>query len=74
LAARSPEPTLLATVRAALVEVAVPANAPAMAAYMKSAMPFHGVPAPAMRRVCKRVFADLPLPTAAAWRSPRGRA
>jgi 3-methyladenine DNA glycosylase AlkD len=67
LATRSPAPTLLA-VRAALLEVAVPENAPAMAAYMKSAMPFHGVSAPALRRVCKRVFADLPLPSATAWR------
>ncbi len=40
-----------------------------MRAYMKSAMPYHGVPLPTVRKVCRRVFADLDLPTAAAWRS-----
>lgn len=59
---------LVETVRAALKAVAVPEKAPEMQAYMKSAMPYLGVPATALRRACKRVFAGLPLPTAAAWR------
>jgi 3-methyladenine DNA glycosylase AlkD len=58
----------LEALRAALTEVADPAKAPAMAAYMKSAMPFLGVPKPARAAVLKRVLADVPLPTAAAWR------
>jgi 3-methyladenine DNA glycosylase AlkD len=40
-----------------------------MQAYMKSAMPYLGVPAAALRQACKRVFAELPLPTGDAWRS-----
>ncbi|HZF44963.1 MAG TPA: DNA alkylation repair protein, partial [Sphingomonadaceae bacterium] len=35
--------------RSALEEVAEPARAPAMQAYMKSAMPYLGVPTPARR-------------------------
>src|SRR5262245_10018123 len=61
-------PTKLAeTLRAALAEVAIPEKAPGMQAYMKSAMPYLGVPAPALRRVVKRVVAELPTATAAAW-------
>jgi 3-methyladenine DNA glycosylase AlkD len=58
---------LLTRLRAALREVADPARGPAMQAYMKSSMPYHGVPAPALRALCKRVFADVELPSAAAW-------
>ena len=36
---------------------------------MKSAMPYHGVPTPAMRKICKAVFADLPLAAATEWRA-----
>jgi 3-methyladenine DNA glycosylase AlkD len=59
---------LLTRLRAALREVADPARAPAMQAYMKSSMPYHGVPTPALRTLCKRVFADVALPTAEEWR------
>ena len=59
---------LLTRLRAALREVADPARAPAMQAYMKSSMPYHGVPTPALRALCKRVFADVELPSSAAWR------
>ena len=38
-------------VRAALADAADPSRAPSMQAYMKSAMPFHGVPAPVRRRL-----------------------
>jgi 3-methyladenine DNA glycosylase AlkD len=58
---------LLTRLRAALCEIADPARAPAMQAYMKSSMPYHGVPAPALRTLCKRMFADVELPSAAAW-------
>ena len=55
---------LLTRLRAALREAADPARAPAMQAYMKSSMPYHGVPTPKLRSVCKQVFADVELPSA----------
>jgi 3-methyladenine DNA glycosylase AlkD len=60
---------LVDAVRRALRAAADPARAPGMQAYMKSAMPYHGVPAPAQRRTFRRVFADHPLGSAAAWRA-----
>jgi 3-methyladenine DNA glycosylase AlkD len=39
-------------VRAALRAAADPARAPAMQAYMKSEMPFRGVPSPEVKRIC----------------------
>ena len=47
------------SVRAALAEVADPARAPGMQAYMKSAMPYLGVAAVPLRQVCKPLFKDL---------------
>lgn len=40
-----------------------------MQAYMKSAMPFLGVPAEPARRVFRSVFADIELPSAEIWRA-----
>ena len=40
-----------------------------MQTYMKSAMPYHGVPTPLLRRVCKATFADMRFATAAHWRA-----
>jgi 3-methyladenine DNA glycosylase AlkD len=54
--------------RAALRRVADPAKAAPMQAYAKSAMPYLGVTAVPLRKVCREVFAGLELPTAAAWR------
>jgi 3-methyladenine DNA glycosylase AlkD len=62
-----PGDALLTRLRAALRKIADPARAPAMQAYMKSSMPYHGVPTPALRALCKRVFADVELPSAAVW-------
>ena len=59
---------LLLDLRRELKRVAVAANAPAMQAYMKSDMPYHGVSAAAMRAACRRVFAAHPIVSAAAWR------
>ena len=56
-------------IRRALADVADPARAPAMQAYMKSAMPYRGVAAPLVRSLCKAAFADLHYPDAAAWRT-----
>jgi 3-methyladenine DNA glycosylase AlkD len=59
---------LIAAVREELAQVADPAKAPAMQAYMKSAMPYLGVPAPQLRRVCRAVFAAHPLASFEEWR------
>ncbi|MBI3891194.1 MAG: DNA alkylation repair protein [Candidatus Wallbacteria bacterium] len=58
---------LLETVRQELVRAADTARAPAMQAYMKSSMPYHGVGADTMRAVCKRVFAPLQFESAGQW-------
>jgi 3-methyladenine DNA glycosylase AlkD len=60
--------TPITTLRAALTEVADPARAPAMAAYMKSAMPFLGVPKPVREGVEKRILGAVALPDADTWR------
>ncbi|HVV12418.1 DNA alkylation repair protein [Amycolatopsis sp.] len=49
-------------VRTGLASAAEPAKAPGMRRYMKSEMPFHGVPKPARERLTRRLFADFPLP------------
>lgn len=56
---------LLAELRAA----AEPERAPAMQAYMKSAIPYLGVSALPLRQVCKRVFAGLAWTDSAAWQA-----
>jgi 3-methyladenine DNA glycosylase AlkD len=59
---------LLRRVRRELRRVADPARAPMMQAYMKSVMPYHGVPTPVLRRTCKPLLAGVDLSTAEAWR------
>jgi len=59
--------TLLASLRKKLVAAADPARAPAMQAYMKSAMPFHGVPAPQVRAICKDIFSSLEYASPGPW-------
>jgi 3-methyladenine DNA glycosylase AlkD len=53
----------LSELRDTLVTLAQPARAPAMQAYMKSQMPFHGVPMPVLRRVAKQQLGALDLRT-----------
>lgn len=53
---------LVKAIRTGLAEVADPAKAPAMRAYMKSAMPFRGVASPERTVLLKRVLADHILP------------
>jgi 3-methyladenine DNA glycosylase AlkD len=60
---------LLAKVRRALAAHADPERAKGMQAYMKSEMPFHGVPAPLMRATCKTVFKEHAIDDAKAWRA-----
>lgn len=58
---------LVAAVRDGLAAAADPERAPGMQAYMKSAMPFRGVPAPGVRRIATAAFRAHPLPDRAAW-------
>ncbi|HEY9462337.1 MAG TPA: DNA alkylation repair protein, partial [Vicinamibacterales bacterium] len=55
------------TIRRRLAEVADPEKAPQMQAYMKSPMPYRGVSAPILKRLCRDTFALHPLSTAAEW-------
>jgi 3-methyladenine DNA glycosylase AlkD len=60
--------SLARDLRKALSAVAEPERAEPMQAYMKSQMPYLGVPTPARRKVCRALFAGVDLPTAPAWR------
>jgi 3-methyladenine DNA glycosylase AlkD len=60
-------PGLLKTLRRALRQAGDPIRAPAMQAYMKSVMPYHGVPAPLVRSICRHVFVDVEFESAAHW-------
>jgi len=56
------ENTLVRAVRTGLAELADPAKAPEMQRYMKSELPFRGVPKPRRQTFTRRVFAEFPLP------------
>jgi 3-methyladenine DNA glycosylase AlkD len=56
-------------IRRRLAAAADPERAPAMQAYMKSALPFRGVTAVPLRRLCRDVFTDMPLEDEAEWRT-----
>ena len=62
-------PSLLLTIREKLREVADPARAPGMRAYMKSEMPYLGVSAVPLRRVCRDLFNGLAWDDAEAWQA-----
>ncbi len=66
-AAGEPDTALLAALSAGLAQAADPSQAQPMQAYMKSAMPFLGVKLPALRWVCRVVFAAHPLGSFARW-------
>lgn len=59
---------LLARVRRELQLNADSIKAPIMQAYMKSAMPYHGVQAPLLRDCCRRLFRDEDFATVDVWR------
>ena len=61
--------TLLELLHDRLAAVADPERAPAMQAYMKSAMPYLGVSSVPLRVVCKQVFADLSWEDSAGWQA-----
>jgi len=52
-----------------LAAVAEPERAPAMQAYMKSSMPYLGVPTTPRMAICKALFSDLTWPGTAAWQA-----
>ena len=54
-------------IRRDLAAAADPVKAPQMQAYMKSAMPYRGVSAPALKQLCRNTFKAYPLDTAAVW-------
>lgn len=58
---------LVRAVRAGLAGLADPVKAPEMQRYMKSLMPFRGVPKPERRALAQRLFAEHPLPDADVW-------
>jgi 3-methyladenine DNA glycosylase AlkD len=60
---------LLPRLRAALRQAADPLKAPVMQAYMKSEMPYHGVPTPLLRQICRGTFAQVPLSSALEWQA-----
>ena len=60
--------SLARDLRRALAAVAEPERAAPMQAYAKSSMPYLGVTAVPLRRVCREVFEGVDLPSAAAWR------
>jgi 3-methyladenine DNA glycosylase AlkD len=60
---------LLLRLRRELARAGDPAVAAGARAYMKSAMPYHGVKAVPMRSIFRRAFANVSLPTASAWRA-----
>ncbi len=59
----------MTAVRSRLAAAADPDKAAPMQAYMKSAMPYRGVPAPELRRLCRDVFAEHRLPDEPTWRA-----
>ncbi|MFN8549277.1 MAG: DNA alkylation repair protein [Candidatus Eisenbacteria bacterium] len=59
---------LVTAIRSELRSLADPAKAEPMRAYMKSTMPYLGVPMPLMRRTCKALFKAHAVPDAATWR------
>ena len=58
---------LITAVRAALAEAGDPERAVGQQAYMKSALPFRGLAAPELRRICGALFAEHPLPDRRGW-------
>lgn len=65
---RHADRALIDAVREGLRAAANPAKATPMQAYMKSQMPYYGVPSPEQARVFRAVFAAHPLDGFDAWR------
>jgi 3-methyladenine DNA glycosylase AlkD len=65
--ASPPRRDVVAQVRAALAAAGDPSAAPAMQAYMKSALPYHGVRVPEVRRIVRPIYAAHPIDGRDAW-------
>ena len=63
----APDSALVVAVRAALRSVGDPERAAGQQAYMKSSMPYYGVPAPVTKRVFVRVLRDHPVADRESW-------
>jgi len=61
--------TLLETVRKELACLGDPVKAPKMQAYMKSAMPYHGVPAPILKKACRTLFDGMEWDSPKSWQA-----
>jgi 3-methyladenine DNA glycosylase AlkD len=61
-------PDTLIALRRELRRVAQPEKALPMQAYMKSTMPYHGVPTPVAEKIFKSVFGSLEFPDSEPWR------
>ena len=60
---------VLLELRSELKRVADPRKAPAMQQYMKSEIPYHGVPAPILRRIFRTFLAELEFEQVDSWES-----
>lgn len=61
------KPSMLLHVRREFARIGDRRRAVAQQAYMKSEMPYRGVPMPLLRATCRKLFADLTFPTRASW-------
>ncbi len=61
--------SLILRVRQELLRLADPKKAPFMQAYMKSAMPYHGITSPLLKSTCKRLLTSVDLSTREIWSS-----
>jgi len=62
-----PRATLLSELRLELARAGDPDRALKMQRYMKSLLPYYGVPMPLVRAICKRQFAKLAFADTSAW-------
>jgi 3-methyladenine DNA glycosylase AlkD len=60
---------LVRLIRDALAGIGDPAKAGPMQAYMKSTMPYRGIPAPALKAILRPILADHPLAEGDVWRA-----
>ena len=60
---------IVPAIRAGLAELADPSKAPDMQRYMKSEMPFRGVPSPERRTLARQLFTEYPLSDVDSWRA-----
>jgi 3-methyladenine DNA glycosylase AlkD len=66
---KDPGKALLLALRERLSTLGDPERAKAQQAYMKSAMPYHGVASDPLKKTCKELFAEHPFEGREAWQS-----